>query len=188
MRWFSAPLLLVVGCAQRVPVAALPSARPSCPRSLAVDPTVASSPVAVPAVVPVIPVVEPEEPLPVDPKWDARVLASIFPKHLKALRDCPKPLAQEERATGVEVDDIYLRNLDTGRFVPVVERRERGKFTDSGDQIRYVIRLDNCRTNLISALRVVAVFSEWALSPNSPADWRRPRPILLHERHGELAP
>jgi hypothetical protein len=109
------------------------------------------------------------------------VLASLFPKRLKSLHDCPKP--SREPATWVEVDDVQLENLDAGRFVPVVERRERGHSTSSDDEIRYVIRIDNCQENT-STLRVEAVFSEWALTPGSPADWRRPRPILLRESWG----
>lgn len=176
MRGFSSLLVLLVGCAHPISVAPVAPACPSCPSCPPVQSTSGSQDLT-----PVVPAPKPEEPTPpVDPRELARVLASLFPKHLKAIRDCPKPKTQPK--TWVEVDDLELENLDAGRFVPVVERRERGHYTDSSDQIRYVIRIDNCQQNTGGPLRVEALFSEWALTPGSPADWRRPRPIMLRER------
>jgi hypothetical protein len=102
-----------------------------------------------------------------------------------AIRDCRRPKAEPK--TWVEVDDLEVANLDTGQFVPVVERREQGHYTDASDQIRYVIRIDNCQQNAGDPLRVEAVFSEWALTPGSPAYWRRPRPIMFRELQGASA-
>lgn len=113
------------------------------------------------------------------------MVTSLFPKHLEAIQDCRKPKAEPK--TWVEVDDLELANLATGRFVPVAERREQGHYTDASDQARYVIRIDNCQQNTGGPLRVEAVFAKSALTPGSPADWRRPRPIMLRESRGVSA-
>ncbi len=161
-RLFPALFLLLVGCAQRL--------CPSCPRCLPVESTSGSQEVAPP----------------LDQREVERVVTSLFPKHLEAIRDCGKP--KTEPKSWVEVDDLELANLDTGQFVPVVERRERGHYTDASDQIRYVIRIDNCQQNQAARLRVEAVFSEWALTPGSPADGRRPRPLMFREWRGVMPP
>jgi hypothetical protein len=121
----------------------------------------------------------------VDPKTDARVLASLFPNHLTSLRSCRKP--ETEPKTWVEVDDLYLGNLDDGEFVPVIERRGR-THAEPFDEIRYVVRLENCQANTGGPIRVEALFSEWSLLPGSPAEWRRPRPFLVREWEGADAP
>ena len=167
--------------AHRVAAAPVASACPSCPSCSPVEPTSRSHEVA-----PVPPALQPDKPTPpLDPREVARVVASLSPKHLEAILDCRKP--KTEPKTWVEVDDLELANLDTGQFVPVVEHRERGHYTDASDQIRYVIRIDNCQENMGGPLRVEAVFSEWALTPGSPADWRRPRAITLRESRGARA-
>jgi hypothetical protein len=63
----------------------------------------------------------------------------------------------------------------------VVEVRERVHSKDSEDiEIRYVVRLVNCQ-NVESPLMVEAFFTEYSLTPGSPADWRRPRAIRYRE-------
>jgi hypothetical protein len=49
-----------------------------------------------------------------------------------------------------------------------------------------VIRIDNCQQNTGGPMRVEAIFSEWALTPGSPAEWRRPRPIMFREWRGPV--
>lgn len=105
----------------------------------------------------------------------ARVLASLFPKHLTSLAQCKKPA--HEPTSWVEVDDLEASNLDEGQFVPIVEARESGHFTSAQDEIRYLFRIANCEANT-QALFIEATFSEWSLTPYS---LRRPRPILQHE-------
>lgn len=117
--------------------------------------------------------------VPIDDHEDARVLASLFPEHLRSLSECRKPIGEPK--TWVEIDDLELANLDQGQFVPVVERRERGRFTDDSDQIRYVVRIDNCQPSPAPPLRIEAVFSESSLTPGTPAVFRRPRPVMLRE-------
>jgi hypothetical protein len=164
VRTFLSLVVVLTGCTPRASIAP-----PPCP--------------VCPGYAPVASVEPPGEPSqPEDPEEASRVLTSLFPKHLKASGDCPKT---KEPMTWVEVDDIELTNLDAGWFVPIVERRERGHFTDSDDQVRYVIRIDNCQPNTGDPLRVEAVFREWVLKPGSPAEWRRPRPVMLRERRDE---
>ena len=122
----------------------------------------------------------PRELLALDPKEGARVIASLFPKHLDDLRDCRKRHAEAQ--TWTQIDTRELEDLDSGQFVPVVERRERGRFTDSDDQTRYVIRIDNCeRGSDGGPLRIEAVFSTWQLNDGYDTYQRRPRPIMQRE-------
>lgn len=178
VRGFSSLFFVVLGCTRGIsdaPAAPVCLPCPSCPQ---VESTSGSR-----GVTSGVPAPPPEGPTPPgDPKEVARVLTSLFPKHLKTIGDCPKPKSRPD--TWVELDELELENLDTGRFVPVVERRERGHYTDSSDQLRYVIRIDNCQSNTDGPLRVEAIFSEWALISDSPAGWRRPRPTLLREWRG----
>jgi len=109
------------------------------------------------------------------------VLGALFPKRLGSLRDCSR--RAEEPATWVDVDDAQLENLEAGRFVAVVERRERVEADGAGSEVRYVVRIDNCQDNT-SVLRVEATFSADALAVGSPAAWRRPRPRVVREVWG----
>lgn len=183
MRWFSLGLLLV-GCTHRGLAAPSASACAPCPRCGTEDASLPSQHARASADQPTVH--SDESTLPAAPNEAARVLASLFPKHLETLGRCRK--RERVPTTWVEIDDIELQNLDEGQFVPVVEQRERGHFTSHVDQIRYVIRIENCQQNTGGPLRVEAVFSAWALTPGSPADWRRPRPVMWHEWQGEDAP
>jgi hypothetical protein len=179
LRFFS-PVLLCVACA---PVSLVPrtSAPPiPCPQMTDVQESVASNPSAA-ASAPPGPALPAPTPVDPDAVRDARALTSVFRKHLKALRDCPKP--KREPLTWVDVDTLELENLDAGRFVPVILRRERGHFDENdAEQIRYLVRIDNCQSNT-STLHIEAVFSEDSLSSTGARSLRRPRPAMVRESH-----
>ena len=185
MRWLSFVLLLfATGCAHRQPSSPHLAASPPCPSVVSAAPVAQTPPVSSELATTTTTTEELEAPArPRDPREAERVLAALFPKRLASLRECPK--SSREPATWVEVDDVQLENLDAGRFVPVIERRERGRFTGSEDEVRYIIRIDNCQPNT-GTLRIQAVFTEWSLTPGSPADWRRPRAVWLRESWAPL--
>ncbi len=106
------------------------------------------------------------------------MVASLFPEHLGTIREC-RP-SQAEPKTWVEIDELERTNLDAGQFVPVVEHCERGHYTDASDQVRCVVRIDNCQPNTPPPLGIEAVFSASALA--SPTDSRQPTPITVRAR------
>jgi hypothetical protein len=170
---------LLVGCGQRVASAPCPS----CPRAPAAEPTppcpVVREPVAEP-----VPEPEPspaEEPA--DPKADARVLAVLFPKHLKTLGECRRP--PHPPMTWSEIDYREAWNVEDGRFVPVIEKRERRDGSPGSDSIRYVVRIDNCQPNTEGVRRIEAEFDADYFTPWSWRSGLRPRPSTLRESHGQ---
>ena len=167
-------VLLLAGCAHPVvspvpPVAvAVAVAPPACPTCVACS-AAPPSPAELPVVV-----------TPADPKEEARVLAALFPKRLKDLSACQKPRASP--TSWVQVDELAIRNLESGQFVPVVVRREVGRFERTDDEVRYVIRLDNCEQHDDETITMEAVFAGGSLDPHTSAGPRKPRPIMQRER------
>lgn len=80
--------------------------------------------------------------------------------------------------TWTDVEELEAENVATGQFVPVIESRERGHYTDATDQVRFVVRIDNCDPGIDGTLRVEAVFQDWALSGEKR---NRVRPVMFRE-------